>query len=192
MIILADIQKFWTIPPQWGSQVAVSHRWMTGIQRGVLGNEKRSSYFSTYRLKEKFEVSEFSDAEASWIKGNMFSYSHSLWGVPIWPDVAYLTADSLIGATTINCDTTYRHFKADGFALLLDMDDFTVYEALQIDTVAASYFTITQAVTADWLTGAVVFPMFPARLTDPSERKVSAVFGSLDIEATELRLEGSG
>jgi len=190
MIALGDIQNFWTLPPQWGSTVAVSHSWKTGIQRGILGNEKRAAYNARYRLKEKFSVMATSYAESAWIKRNLYTHPHELWGVPIWPDITIVSPAAMTGATDIYCDTTYRHFKVDGFAILISQADFRVYEAVQVTAVDPAYISITVPLVADWLGGSVLYPLFAAKLSETEESKITAVVGRMTLTASELWLEG--
>jgi len=140
------------------TNVSVKHCWQTGITAGINGKEERWSIFNWPRLlldnKYRLTQLEMERIRASLITGD------SLWKVPVWPDVSVLTAQGGLGESSISADFANRHFYQGREAVLVDPDDYSNYEIVEIDTLADNQITTVDALAAIWPIGTLIIPLY--------------------------------
>lgn len=179
-----SIQCCMAIPPNWMDPIKVAHKWRTGIQRSVRGYEKRSGYFSQFRFRAGYRIDTMTHAQFLWLRRNLYKYQAALWGVPLWVDPLLTTGDIGMGDTVIPVETTtYTHFSDARYCILIS--DYETYEWIEIVSVAANAITVTPQVTGTWLTGSLIYPMFPA-LIGP---KISLEDHTASLSGFELSVE---
>lgn len=182
-----DIAAYLTIAPNWASPVTVSHIWMTGMLRSEPGLEQRSGLLTWPRRKIKYQLDIFDEEEARRIKRHFYKYLHKIFGVPIWPDDTYLTAEAATGQKILMVESTlYRRFVAGGRVILLDPADYTNFEAGVIDVVAETQITLVDELDNTWPENTLVYPLLAARLAASQEIRIPVPkLGEISIEAIE-------
>jgi len=176
-----------TIPPNWAEPVSLSHVWRTSILRGETGDEQRSALYTKARRKIRYRLDVLDAAEMRWIKRHLFKYLHQVWGVPLWPDRTYLTAQADAGQNVLTvASAAYRHFGEGERVILLDAADPGLYEAGEIASISAPNITLVNNLANTWPVGTDVYPMIEARLNPAQEMSLYVpAYGGLDIEAEE-------
>lgn len=187
MATLDPIAVYFLLEPDWDAGISVYHVWRTGILRSMVGGEQRSEYYSWARLKIRFSLASMNYTEWAWLQRSLNRYLHDIWGIPIWPDAATLSSDVDAGASVLPVDATaYRHFVEGDKCIIIKSDDFTVYEAFDILTLAADQITIDGTLVNDFGLGTRVFPVFRATIgmTLNITNFLSRV-GQIELEAIE-------
>jgi hypothetical protein len=188
-----------TIPPNWSDSVKLDHRYRTGIQRAIWGNEKRAAYRSRYCLAESYSFLTLSLEESLWLRRKLYFYQAQAWGIPVWPDACQLSVDFESNDTVMVFDSTlYRHFSHCPYVVIIS--DYSTYEYLPVETeyvydeLAGIYVLVGKITktTIDivgihqrWPAGSWVYPMFPALLPTKFSVKdmtASLMEGTLDVE----------
>lgn len=182
---LTDLKAVFVIEPDWGEKVVLSHTWLTGIQRSILGIEKRSAYSSRYRLNEQFSFTPYDYSQIAWLERNLSIKQHQIWGMPIFPDYMLLenpitALDELITMTS----TSFRHWR--DFGILINPTNWASYEVFTILSVSATQLT-TSAIIGSWPAGTLLFPLFAAKMKNVIGMDfITTRLARLTIEAEEI------
>jgi hypothetical protein len=154
-------QTYSLFSPNWTTPVGVTYEWKTGIKRGITGNERRSQFFSWPRRSVAYEMMFKTAEERMYFINNFFPKLHWIWGVPLWPEVSYLTSQATSGQAVLNLDTTYRSFYP-GQSVILVADKDT-YEVGIILSKTDSSITLTTNLVSTWNAESVVYPLLQTR-----------------------------
>ena len=169
------------------TEAKISHQWRTGIQKTVTGKEQRTALFTWPRLKMEYQFSLARSAEINWFKRNFFFNADQTWGLPVWPDKTVLTAQAAASQKVLSVGlTSYRHFYAGRYCIIISASDPFEFEAGVIDTVAEDQITLTENLALTWPAGAQVLPLYECRI--PGQQAIAAQMlrrQTLDIEAVE-------
>jgi len=179
---MADV--YLTIPPQ--SQT-VAHRWRTGIQKAVNGQEKRSALLTWPRVILRNMITPTGSREINWLKRKIIKYADALWGIPIWADKTELTAPAASGQKILAVAATAdRHFYADRQCVIADPADPLSYEVGTIDVLAAQQITLVANLGATWPSGSWVLPLYEFRIAaDQEVSRRQSNRREIEFEATE-------
>jgi len=162
---VANLNAYFTIPPNWDGEVKASHSWRTSIQRSIVGREKRSALFTRKRERVIYSTILFFRSELVWLEAMFFKYLHDRWGFPIWPDRATLNVEGEIGQSSIQVkETANRRFKMDDECILISEADCRIYEAHSIFSVAATEIFLKSTLTKSWPVGSNVYPVIASRI----------------------------
>jgi len=180
-----SVNAYLTLPP--GRGLALSHIWKTGMQKSITGKGKRSALYTWPRLKIGYKYKLTSDAKQNWLKRRLFKYPDELWGVPVWPDKTILTAQAASGQKVISIESSAnRHFYEDRDAILIDPSDYTSYEAVTIDVLAADQITTAGNLANTWPANSLIFPLYYFHIPKGPEVIPQYIkYGTFQLEATE-------
>lgn len=184
---MASWQIYMLLDPNWIRHVRFSHIWKTAIQKSVTGVEKRAGLFTWARLKIKVTFELMDHAMANWLIRKIWKHQHHVWGIPIWQDETSLTAQALAGQPILTVGSTdNKHFEVGDEVMLQDLDDFTSYEIGEVFDVLPTQITLDDNLTGTWPVGTLVFPVFPARLSNTEEiRQYTDRMGTYTLKAEE-------
>ena len=144
--------------------------WRTNIQKSVTGAEQRSSLFTWARYKMQCHINGMSTKETNWLLRKINKYQAEVWGVPIFQDVTWLTAQASSGQPNLTVESTdNRHFNDDAEILIQDPNDFTSYEIGTVSSFTSTQITLDANLTQTWPANTLIFPLFDARLRTAEE-----------------------
>lgn len=151
------------------SGMVESLEWLTDIieahdgteQRLQVRQEPRQSFEASVLLDDHGELSKLRVALASW--------QHREWGWPCWHEAVKLGASLGAGSGSISVDTTLADFRAGGLAIIHSSP--TVYEVVEIDTLASDSLTLADNTTLTHTAGSSVMPLRMARMGAQARRE---------------------
>ena len=152
-----------TIKP---SKQIITHTWKTGIQKMIVGSEKRSALYTFPRLKIDTSYSFINNEISNWFERNYMFNLDELWGFPIWADETYLTSTANAGTSTLNVqEVDYRHFYNGRKCIIIDKNDWSSYEVCTISgTVASGTLPLEDNLSNTWLANNYVLPLYECRI----------------------------
>ena len=168
----------------------VSHIWRTTIQKSLNGSEKRSAIRTYPSLKLTTSYGIGNHQKSMWLKGNLFHNINEIWAIPIWADYTTLTTTASGGTATLNvAEADYRHFEDDRQAIVIDVDDWTSYEAVTISGTTSNTVVVSGTLVSTWDAGSLVLPLWECRI-NPAQivsRQVQSVdtYSIVGMEAYE-------
>ena len=153
--------KVWPFKPNRAEPITETLDWLTDVITSHRGDEQRISLRS--KPRRAFEYSSRVTAlDMQKLSNILWGWQSNVFALPVWNNSGELTANSAIGATTINVATTDLGFVDHGFAILFT--DSSTFELVQIDTVSSSTLTLVSATTKAWVSGSKIYPAVVARL----------------------------
>lgn len=176
--------------PNWGEGVLERIGWVTDVRASDNDTEQRVSLSADVpRRQIEFTVTLNRD-QATAADALIWAWQARACGVPLWWDIARLTAPAAVGALTIACDTTEREFVAGGLIVLTTgdrRDGLLVTESAEVDTVAPGQLTLKRPLTKAWPLRSVVCPALIARLEpqQPVPRVTGGVLSFTVLFSTE-------
>lgn len=151
--------------PDWTDGVSETLSWKTDVMISPSGAEQRiARRLSPRRLYEFTVLAGHTDARM--LENQLFLAGGITWDMPVFPDVAQLSAPISAGSQVIAIPTSGRDFVV-GDNLLLK-DGFGMMARQQVATIQsldAQSITVTSALSA-WPAGSFLYPMRPAVFTD--------------------------
>lgn len=153
--------------------------WLTDIQHTVGGHETRSAVRSdaVKRLECKITLASAADL-AAFLQLWYTATERLRFLVPLWGEDS--VAEGFPTTTRIDCDTTDRDFVAGGKAIVWLTP--TVWEAVDIDAVAADHLTLTNPISstvfwsaylANGIGAVMVAPLVSAWLAPPNREQLN-------------------
>lgn len=170
----------------WQKNITYKKSWKTSILTSSTGKEQRSALYTWPRRSIRGVSHHMSYQESARIKRKIYKYMHTIWGVPLWQDVAYLTAGAGSGQAVINVNTTnYTNFAQQTHCILINDDGD--YEIIEISTLTDTVIIAVSNLAAAWPAGTKIYPVFNARLAGRQRQRAStSLTGTLNIEAAEV------
>ncbi len=185
-----SISAYLNFQPDWSEPVYVSHVWRTGILAHQVGSEQRAALYTWPRLKMKYSL-DLEGSEQRLLQRLLHKHLHQVWGIPVWPDQARLTAQAASGQKVIQLDTTNRHFESQLQVILLGSDPET-FEVGDVDVVSDTQITLVDNLASTWPAGTWACPLLAARLESEQAYSLMAMqSGSMVVEAKEVITDDS-
>jgi hypothetical protein len=143
--------------------------WLTDVIEAHDGTEQRvqvrqaprQSFEASVALTDPHDLSRLHVALASW--------QHRLWGWPCWHEAVELSTSLPEGDSSIPLDTTTADFRNGGLAIILR--SASLYEVVEISTVAAGSLTLASPTVMGHPAGAIVMPLRMARMRAQAKRE---------------------
>ena len=152
----------WMFPPNWGNGVTERLEWITDVLPSETLAEQRISrrltprrFFRASFLLSGVERKRFASALAG--KGS------EVWLMPVWPDIAVLTASASAGTDTLSMDTRWREHRVGGLVLLRGSNS-SRWEVGTIESLTDSSLTLISNLESSWGVGTKVYPAVLCRL----------------------------
>lgn len=159
----------------------------TSILASRTGSEQRSRLRTLVTRCVVYALDQTSAGLSNYVRRKLFSYLHLVMGVPLWTDVAVLSAEAASGQAVIQVDSTqYKAFEDGERCVILSADDPDSYEVGTIQSHNNTSITLTGNLVNTWASGLEVYPIIKCRLA--TGQKISALTASVDhleIEAIE-------
>lgn len=169
--VLATVTDLWTpasiLKPTWLNPIALSSSWTTAIsrmqndvqqRRGLVGKPQRSLTLPFWS-----EVA----ADTVRLHSAMRRIGKARFLMPLSCDISLTTSSS--SSTTINCDTTYRRFFANGYVAIGDFDwtshQFGDFEIVQVDYITGTTLELESSLSTTYAQGSVVVPLLECYLS---------------------------
>lgn len=152
----------WSFPPNWDAGVLERLEFKTDVLASETGHEQRVSRRLTPR--RFLEASFLLHATNRQYYVNMLAKNGAkVWVVPLWHQVAKLTATALAGGTSLTFDTTYREYAAGNYVMLRG-PNAQAWEVVEVAAVASGGLTVASALENEWPAGTWVYPAVLGRL----------------------------
>lgn len=169
---------------------SISHIWQTGIQKTLMGSERRSALFTWPRVKVRNSFRRFTMQERNWMRRMMADHSNVPWWFPLWPDMTKLTSIANSGQAVLTVgETASRHFYEGRYVILINPSDYSTYELGVINTagIAATTITLTANLAATWNIGTIVCPLYDFRIASTQQiNKEKRLVDSMQIDGVEI------
>jgi hypothetical protein len=169
------VYPMWSFAPNWDNGVLERMEWKTDVLVSATSHEQRIPRRLTPRLS--YEASFMVQRENRQYLDVLLSvYKGSLWQVPVFHEVAILTATAEAGTDALTFNTDYlSSYKAGGFVFLRGPDART-WEVAEVASVASGGLTLISNLTATWRAGTFVYPICLATLEDCKISKKTDTF----------------
>lgn len=119
-------------------------------QRVALRRSPRQEFLLTFKLEEGYDLSRFDVL--------LYEWQARVFGVPVWAEPTFLTADAAMGDFTINVESTANADYRVGSLAVVWYND-TTFDALEVDSLTSTTITFRSPLTQDFVRGAAVMPM---------------------------------
>lgn len=146
-----------------GGDVAERWEWLTDGLPPPTGMEQTRQLREAPRIALQFEGLQ-SGRHRRRMETLLVMNTAGRWHAPLAMDTTETTAEGASAATTLSLDTADRRFRDGGNAIVVDRDDPSVYEVLEIATVGAGVLNLSVALAATWPAGSKVMPTVGATL----------------------------
>ncbi|HIH5645901.1 TPA: hypothetical protein ACYSHR_002699 [Serratia marcescens] len=155
----------WLMEPDWAEGVSETLSWKTDVLISPSGAEQRiARRLSPRRLYEFTVLAGNADARA--LETQLFHAGGVTWDMPVFPDVAVLSAPIAAGSQVIALPAAGRDFVVGDNLLLKQGFGMLANQAVaQIQSIDAGSVTVTAPLGA-WPAGTWVYPLRPAVFTD--------------------------
>lgn len=158
-------RPLWSVEPDWADGVTETLSWKTDILTSLSGAEQRIARRLSPR--RTFEFSTLMEgAERRTLENLLYLAGGLEWDLPVFSDVAILSAPLAAGAILIRLATAGRDFIAgDNVLIKSDAGMLADGETVSVREVRADGLIIS-ATVRNWPTGSLIYPLRPAVLTD--------------------------
>ena len=154
-------------PPNWNKPLKETLTWNSGVSRSFAGDEQRQSLVERPRLRLEYDYVLANHNDIATLTNRVFGWELRTLAVPRWQDRSSLDSAASVGNTVVSCNTAHLGFYDGGLALIYVSP--TVWEVLDILTVAAGSLTMELPVRNNWPAGTKLFPVYIGQL--PSKMK---------------------
>lgn len=150
--------------------------WMTDIIEAHDGAEQRIRVRQEPRQSFEVVILPNDPAELSRLRVAIAAWQHREWGWPCWHEAVELAAVFPAASSSIGIDTTASDFRAGGLAIVHQSP--SLYEVVEVDTVAAGSLSLVAPTTMEHPAGAAVMPLRMAKMAGQARREDYAVEAS--------------
>lgn len=159
----------WQAEPDWTNGITEILEWKTDILQSYSGAEQRIARRLSPRRTFEFSVL-INGNERSRFENRLAFVGGNSWYFPVYTDVTYLDDDVNTGATVLPCNTIGRDFVAGNKVLIKsEINNINQTALLEIAAISTDSITLINPVKAKFLTGACIYPIRLAVLTDMPE-----------------------
>jgi hypothetical protein len=168
----------WSAAPEWGEGMEESIEFFTDVLKKYSDMEQRRRIRSIPRRALRFPSLTLNARDAAGMESLVWGWQHQPFGVPWWPDAQPLLGDVEAGTLVIPVQTADRLFAAGGL-LALWSSEF-IFEALNIESVAADSVTVASPTQFSWTAGPAtrVLPVLLCRI--PGSVEIDRHSSSID------------
>ncbi|EHK90597.1 hypothetical protein [Aggregatibacter actinomycetemcomitans] len=153
----------WQFFPDWSESVTENLEWLTSVHQSITGAEQRVARRLSPRRTFEFKVT-MTDVERQYFESALYVYGARVWAIPVFPDCAYLLADTKQGQHQINIDTTGYDFVSGGRVILMSGK---YKEMAEIVDVQSDKLIVKRPIVSNFdRTLTRVYPLRSAVLTD--------------------------
>lgn len=163
--------------PNWENGVRETYGYLTDVFMAYNDNEQRMQLRAVPVRGLGFDVLADTPKRTSRLQSVLYNWQAKLIGVPWWPEVSILGANSSVGDQTITVPTTGKDFVVGGLAVL--WDDSDNWEAAQIQSVTSGSITFTLPLQAARTGGkTLVIPLRVSRMKNSLQLSHPANFAA--------------
>ncbi len=152
--------------------------WMTNVLTADDGKEQRQSIRECPRqrfsIKSFIQTSEYIEAD-----NIMYGWRHQVWAIPVWSEGRHPTTAVSLLDTTIQVDTRFGDFRADGLAVIWENEQD--YDLFTILSFTDSQITLDREINNSFGINAIVCPVRTGRMTRHPKRKSTGHNARLDV-----------
>lgn len=163
--------------PNWSSQIAETLSARSTTIRSYGGTEQTVAMRRKVRRNFTIPYS-VRDLDAQLFANLIVGWQNRLYGLPIWPEQSYSTADLASGSSVVQAATSYRSFQSGGLVMVYYGKNSSDYEVREIDTMTSSSISVKIPFTRNWAKGSKVIPVLLAAM-DASVSGTYATSGAL-------------
>lgn len=170
----------WPFQPNWREAITERLTWLSGVMSSDTGAIQ--SFAGRLSPRREFEAMfNPTNDERTFFDLFLSELGRQEMMVPIWHDRHKLTSAVEDGDTRIDCDTEYGEFMDGGMALLIGDDPWS-HQAVEIDEVDETGFTLAVASDFDWPSGGLILPLRRSRIDlQPSMTNITSSVGQVTI-----------
>ncbi len=147
--------------PDWSEPVIERLEWLTDVMESHAGYEQRVRLRAHPRRSIEYRLLHGDDSMRATFEHDLISWQARAYAVPIWTDVAALTAAAIAGTTVVQVDTAGRDYAVGGLICLMRGTDI---EFGEIDAITATTVTVKLPLIKTWPAGSKVAPARMARM----------------------------
>lgn len=188
--VTGDRVATWLFPPNWAEPVRERLGWLTDVLTHRDGTEQRRRLRQLPRRGFVYRAT-LNHGDARRFDTLTAGWQHRQYLLPVWSDVARLTAAAAVDDLALAVDdTTGLGFAPESLAVIVPNDGVAV--VVEVSGVTAQQLTLGNGLTAAVASGSRIYPARLARLADQQTvGKVTSTFRDalLDFEVQALYAE---
>lgn len=173
----------WPFQPNWREAITERLTWLSAVLTSDTGAVQ--SYAGRLSPRREFEAlfNPHGD-ERTFFDLFLSELGRQEMMVPLWHDRHRLTSAVEDGDNRIDCSTEYGEFMDGGMALLIGDDPWS-HQAVEIDEVDETGFTLAVAADFDWPVNGVILPLRRSRIDlQPSLTNFTSAVGNTTLRFT--------
>jgi hypothetical protein len=144
--------------PNWAIGIDETIAARSFLLRGANGDEQ--SIDGRDRFRRSYQVPySLTGVDAQRFSNLVFSWQGRFFGLPLWPEIGYLTAPAAAGTSRLTLPTLGRTFVAGGLLMLYRGKDTVNTETRDILSADATGITLKLPLSQTWETGTRVVPL---------------------------------
>jgi hypothetical protein len=170
----------WPFQPNWREAITERLTWLSGVLTSDTGAVQ--SFSARLSPRREFEAlfNPVGD-ERTFFDLFLSELGRQEMMIPLWHDRHKLTSAVEDGDNRIDCDTEYGEFMDGGMALLIGDDPWS-HQAVEIDEVDETGFTLAVAADFDWPVNGVILPLRRSRIDlQPSLTNFTGAVGNTTL-----------
>jgi hypothetical protein len=144
--------------PNWGIGIDETIAARSFLLRGANGDEQSIDGRDRFRRSYNVPYS-LTGVDAQRFSNLLFSWQGRFYGLPLWPEIGYLTATAAIGTDRLTIPTLGRTFVAGGLLMLFRGKDTVNVETRDILSADATGVTLKLPLAQTWEAGTRVVPL---------------------------------
>lgn len=157
----------WLIEPDWQDGIKETLEWKTDVLPSPTGAEQRIARRLSPRRTFEFSII-IGNNDRQRFENTLFAAGAAEWAMPVFADIAVLSAEHPAGTTQITVSTVGRDFTVGGAVLLMSGLGLSADVGLAtVTAISASAITLNAPLPVIWPAGSLLYPVRPAVLTDP-------------------------
>lgn len=151
--------------PNWASQPTETLSARSSAIRSYGGNDQTVSTRNKVRRAFSYPYS-VHGLNAQLFSNLIAGWQFRLYGLPIWPESSYSTADTLEADVVIQVSTLYRSFQVGGLVMICNGKDPNHFEVREIESLNDTSITVTVPLDLSWRQGSKVLPVLLAQMDE--------------------------
>lgn len=173
----------WIYPPDWQTPILERLEWKTDVIANYDGSEQRIALRQLPRCSLEFAVLIDGDQQRRGLEAKLWANGAKAWGVPIWTETTYTTADITTGSNIVPVNTTHFCFAVGKKIMLRSCTGR--YQLAEIASISTHSITLTQNLSEAWDVETAIIPVRTGYL-DTSQQitrfKGDAVYDTVRFE----------
>lgn len=144
--------------PDWNAGIDETLSSRSSVLRSPNGEEQSISLREKMRRTYAFPYT-LRNEQAQQAENLLFGWQSRLYGVPAWPEQAYLTAAAASGTDTLSFSTLGRSFVPGSLLLIFSGKNSVAGEVREIQSVTSSSVVLSNPLVGTWGAGSRVVPI---------------------------------